>query len=93
MVLKVVTWFWKKAFGSPLITNDGVTIAKEIELEDHFENMGAKLVSEVASKTNDIAGDGTTTATVLTQAIVREGLKNVTAGAIQSVSVVGLKQL
>ena len=73
----------EKAFGSPLITNDGVTIAKEIELEDHFENMGAKLVSEVASKTNDIAGDGTTTATVLTQAIVREGLKNVTAGANQ----------
>ncbi|VMJ05166.1 chaperone GroEL [Streptococcus pneumoniae] len=70
-----------KSFGSPLITNDGVTIAKEIELEDHFENMGAKLVSEVASKTNDIAGDGTTTATVLTQAIVREGIKNVTAGA------------
>jgi len=71
----------EKGFGSPLITNDGVTIAKDIELEDHFENMGAKLVSEVASKTNDIAGDGTTTATVLTQAIVREGLKNVTAGA------------
>lgn len=71
----------EKSFGSPLITNDGVTIAKEIELEDNFENMGAKLVSEVASKTNDIAGDGTTTATVLTQAIVREGLKNVTAGA------------
>ena len=71
----------EKAFGSPLITNDGVTIAKEIELEDYFENMGAKLVAEVASKTNDIAGDGTTTATVLTQAIVREGLKNVTAGA------------
>ncbi|HFI0557239.1 TPA: chaperonin GroEL [Streptococcus suis] len=71
----------EKAYGSPLITNDGVTIAKEIDLEDHFENMGAKLVSEVASKTNDIAGDGTTTATVLTQAIVREGLKNVTAGA------------
>lgn len=71
----------EKAYGSPLITNDGVTIAKEIELEDHFENMGAKLVAEVASKTNDIAGDGTTTATVLTQAIVREGLKNVTAGA------------
>ena len=71
----------EKAFGSPLITNDGVTIAIEIELEDHFENMGAKLVAEVASKTNDIAGDGTTTATVLTQAIVREGLKNVTAGA------------
>ena len=72
---------WEKSFGSRLITNDGVTIAKEIELEDHFENMGAKLVSEVASKTNDIAGDGTTTATVLTQAIVREGIKNVTAGA------------
>ena len=71
----------EKSFGSPLITNDGVTIAKEIELEDHFENMVAKLVSEVASKTNDIAGDGTTTATVLTQAIVREGIKNVTAGA------------
>ena len=71
----------EKSFGSPLITNDGVTIAKEIQLEDHFENMGAKLVSEVASKTNDIAGDGTTTATVLTQAIVREGIKNVTAGA------------
>ncbi|BBM17279.1 MULTISPECIES: chaperonin GroEL [Enterococcus] len=71
----------EKSYGSPLITNDGVTIAKDIELEDHFENMGAKLVSEVASKTNDIAGDGTTTATVLTQAIVREGLKNVTAGA------------
>ena len=71
----------EKSYGSPLITNDGVTIAKEIELEDHFENMGAKLVSEVASKTNDIAGDGTKTATVMTQAIVREGLKNVTAGA------------
>lgn len=71
----------ERQFGSPLITNDGVTIAKEVELEDHFENMGAKLVAEVASKTNDIAGDGTTTATVLTQAIVREGLKNVTAGA------------
>ena len=71
----------EKSFGSPLITNDGVTIAKEIEFEDHFENMGSKLVSEVASKTNDISGDGTTTATVLTQAIVREGIKNVTAGA------------
>lgn len=71
----------EKAFGSPLITNDGVTIAKEIELEDKFENMGAKLVAEVASKTNDVAGDGTTTATVLAQAMVREGLKNVTAGA------------
>ncbi|TMN22589.1 chaperonin GroEL [Lentibacillus cibarius] len=70
-----------KKFGSPLITNDGVTIAKEIELEDHFENMGAQLVSEVASKTNDIAGDGTTTATVLAQAMIREGLKNVASGA------------
>lgn len=70
-----------KKFGSPVITNDGVTIAKEIELEDPFENMGAQLVKEVASKTNDIAGDGTTTATVLAQAIVREGLKNITAGA------------
>ncbi|MGB3260437.1 chaperonin GroEL [Paenisporosarcina sp.] len=71
----------EKKFGSPLITNDGVTIAKEIELEDPFENMGAKLVAEVASKTNEIAGDGTTTATVLAQAMIREGLKNVTAGA------------
>lgn len=71
----------EKKFGSPLITNDGVTIAKEIELEDHFENMGAKLVAEVASKTNEVAGDGTTTATVLAQAMIREGLKNVTAGA------------
>ncbi|HLR74157.1 MAG TPA: chaperonin GroEL [Virgibacillus sp.] len=70
-----------KQFGSPQITNDGVTIAKEIELEDNFENMGAQLVSEVASKTNDVAGDGTTTATVLAQAMIREGLKNVTAGA------------
>ncbi|MFD1550153.1 chaperonin GroEL [Levilactobacillus fuyuanensis] len=71
----------EQSYGNPTITNDGVTIAKSIELEDHFENMGAKLVSEVASKTNDIAGDGTTTATVLTQAIVNEGMKNVTAGA------------
>ena len=71
----------EQSYGTPTITNDGVTIAKAIELEDHFENMGAKLVAEVASKTNDIAGDGTTTATVLTQAIVSEGLKNVTAGA------------
>ena len=68
-------------YGSPTITNDGVTIAKSIDLDNHFENMGAKLVAEVASKTNDIAGDGTTTATVLTQAIVNEGMKNVTAGA------------
>jgi len=71
----------EKKFGSPLITNDGVTIAKEIELEDAYENMGAQLVKEVATKTNDIAGDGTTTATVLAYAMIREGLKNVTAGA------------
>lgn len=70
-----------KTYGSPQITNDGVTIAREIELEDRFENMGAQLVMEVASKTNDVAGDGTTTATVLTQAIAREGMKNVTSGA------------
>jgi len=70
-----------KKFGAPLITNDGVTIAKEIELEDVFENMGAQLVKEVATKTNDVAGDGTTTATLLAQAIIREGLKNVAAGA------------
>lgn len=70
-----------KKFGSPLITNDGVTIAKEIELEDAFENMGAQLVREVATKTNDVAGDGTTTATLLAQALIREGIKNVTAGA------------
>jgi len=71
----------EKKFGSPTIVNDGVTIAKEIEVEDKFENMGAQLVREVASKTNDVAGDGTTTATVLAQAIVREGLKNVAAGS------------
>lgn len=71
----------ERSFGAPLITNDGVTIAKEIELEDAFENLGAQLVKEVATKTNDVAGDGTTTATVLAQAIVREGLKNVAAGA------------
>lgn len=70
-----------KKFGAPLITNDGVTIAKEVELEDKFENMGAQLVKEVATKTNDVAGDGTTTATLLAQAIIREGLKNVAAGA------------
>ena len=70
-----------KKFGSPLITNDGVTIAKEIELEEGFENMGAQLVKEVATKTNDVAGDGTTTAILLAQAIIREGLKNVAAGA------------
>ncbi|MBR4972157.1 MAG: chaperonin GroEL, partial [Oscillospiraceae bacterium] len=70
-----------KKYGAPLITNDGVTIAKEIELEDAFENMGAQLIREVATKTNDVAGDGTTTATVLAQAITREGLKNLSAGA------------
>src|SRR5687767_8887769 len=70
-----------KKWGAPTITNDGVTIAKEVELEDPFENMGAQLVKEVATKTNDVAGDGTTTATVLAQAIVREGLRNVSAGA------------
>ena len=70
-----------KSFGGPVITKDGVTVAKEIELEDYLENMGAQMVKEVASKTNDLAGDGTTTATVLAQAIVKEGLKNVAAGA------------
>src|ERR1700744_5580889 len=70
-----------KKFGAPTITNDGVTIAREIEVEDPFENQGAQLVREVATATNDVAGDGTTTATVLAQAIVREGLKNVSAGA------------
>ena len=70
-----------KKWGSPTITNDGVTIAKEIELDDHFENMGAQLLKEVASKTNDIAGDGTTTATILAQAIVKGGLRYVTSGA------------
>ena len=76
-----------KKFGAPTITNDGVTIAKEVELDDPFENMGAQLVKEVATKTNDVAGDGTTTATVLAQAMVREGLRNVAAGA----SPLGLK--
>ncbi|MBQ9975993.1 MAG: chaperonin GroEL, partial [Clostridia bacterium] len=71
----------EKKYGAPLITNDGVTIAKEIELDDAFENMGAQLVREVATKTNDVAGDGTTTATILAQAFMREGMKNVTAGA------------
>ena len=70
-----------KKYGAPLITNDGVTIAKEIELEDAMENMGAQLVREVATKTNDAAGDGTTTATLLAQAFIREGMKNITAGA------------
>src|ERR1700758_3975259 len=70
-----------KKFGSPIITKDGVTVAKEIDLKDSIENMGAQMVREVASKTSDVAGDGTTTATVLAQAIFREGIKNVTAGA------------
>ena len=70
-----------KKFGPPLITNDGVTIARDIELDDSFENMGAQLVKEVATKTNDVAGDGTTTATLLAQALVREGMKNVASGA------------
>ena len=70
-----------KKYGAPLITNDGVTIAKEVELDDPFENMGAQLVKEVATKTNDVAGDGTTTATLLAQALIREGMKNVAAGA------------
>ncbi len=81
----------EKKFGSPLITNDGVTIAKEIELEDAFENMGAQLVKEVATKTNDVAGDGTTTATVLAQAMIREGLKNVTSGANRMVHRKGIE--
>lgn len=71
----------EKKFGAPTITNDGVTIARDIELEDPFENMGAQLVKEVATKTNDIAGDGTTTATLLAQAMIREGMRNVAAGA------------
>ena len=81
-----------KKYGSPLITNDGVTIAKEIELEDAFENMGAQLVKEVATKTNDVAGDGTTTATLLAQAIVREGMKNVAAGANPMIVKKGIKK-
>ena len=81
-----------KSFGSPLITNDGVTIAKEIELEDKFENMGAQLLKEVATKTNDIAGDGTTTATLLAQAIIREGLKNIAAGANPMILQSGIRE-
>ena len=81
-----------KKFGSPLITNDGVTIAREIELEDAYENMGAQLVKEVATKTNDVAGDGTTTATLLAQAIIREGVKNVTAGANPMILKQGIEQ-
>ena len=80
-----------KKYGSPLITNDGVTIAKEIELEDAFENMGAQLVKEVSVKTNDAAGDGTTTATVLAQALINEGMKNVAAGANPMVVKKGIK--
>ena len=82
----------EKSYGTPLITNDGVTIAKEIELEDSFENMGAQLVKEVATKTNDIAGDGTTTATVLTQALVSEGMKNIAAGANPIILRKGMKK-
>ena len=81
-----------KKFGSPTITKDGVTVAKEIELKDHFENMGAQMLKEVASKTSDIAGDGTTTATVLAQAIFRAGLKNVTAGANPTALQRGIEQ-
>ncbi len=81
-----------KQFGAPLITNDGVTIAKEIELEDAFENMGAQLIKEVASKTNDVAGDGTTTATVLAQAMVNEGMKNLAAGANPIILRKGMKK-
>ena len=81
-----------KSFGAPLITNDGVTIAKEIELEDGFENMGAQLIREVAAKTNDVAGDGTTTATVLAQAMVHEGMKNLEAGANPIVLRKGMKK-
>ena len=80
-----------KKFGAPLITNDGVTIAKEIELEDPFENMGAQLIKEVATKTNDVAGDGTTTATLLAQALIHEGIKNVTAGANPMIVRKGMK--
>ncbi len=81
-----------KSFGAPLITNDGVTIAKEIELEDAFENMGAQLVKEVATKTNDVAGDGTTTATVLAQAMINEGMKNLAAGANPIILRKGMKK-
>src|SRR5215469_11634364 len=81
-----------KKFGAPLITNDGVTIAKEIELKDPFENMGAQLVKEVASKTNDVAGDGSTTATVLAQAMIREGIKNVAAGSNPMVMKKGIEK-
>ena len=82
-----------KSFGAPLITNDGVTIAKEIELEDPFENMGAQIIKEVASKTNDVAGDGTTTATVLAQAMVHEGMKNLQQVLTRSFSVKECRKL
>ena len=82
----------EKEYGSPLITNDGVTIAKEIELEDPFENMGAQVVKEVATKTNDVAGDGTTTATVLAQAMINEGMKNLAAGANPIILRKGMKK-
>ena len=81
-----------KSYGAPLITNDGVTIAKDVELDDPFENMGAQLVKEVATKTNDVAGDGTTTATVLAQAMVKEGMKNLAAGANPIVLRKGMKK-
>jgi chaperonin GroEL len=81
-----------RPFGSPVVTNDGVTIAQEIELGDHFENMGAQLIKEVASKTNDLVGDGTTTATVLAQAMVREGLRHVTSGSNPQVIKRGIEQ-
>ena len=81
-----------KKYGAPLITNDGVTIAKEIELDDAAENMGASLVREVATKTNDAAGDGTTTATLLAQALIHEGMKNVTAGANPMILRKGIKR-
>ena len=81
-----------KSFGAPLITNDGVTIAKEIELDDSFENMGAQLVKEVATKTNDVAGDGTTTATVLAQAMINAGMKNLAAGANPIILRKGMKK-
>ena len=81
-----------KKYGAPVITNDGVTIAKEIDLEDPFENMGAQLVKEAATKTNDVAGDGTTTATVLAHAIIAEGLRNVAAGANPMVMKLGIEK-
>ena len=81
-----------KSYGAPTVTNDGVTIAKEIELEDGFENMGAQLVKEVSTKTNDVAGDGTTTATVLAQAMINEGMKNLAAGANPIVLRKGMKK-